>query len=504
MNRYRSGRLSTVVPTFITVQLDRDSDVPLYQQVEMQIRAAIHGGRLRPGARVPGIRTLAEDLGVARVTVAVAYEQLAAEGYLDARVGSGTRVATELPGRAPVLVLPTPMRDRPRIARLDLRSGAVPAEGVIAGFPMAAWESRLRAARRDGAGAHAAGPAGAVELRVALSAHLDAGRGTRTDPRQIVVGHGPRVLLAALIAALDAEGGPSRIPVLGLLEPVDPALRTLARRNGATTLDVPIDRAAVHAAAGVVLVEDDRAAMLRLAGWLPPSLQGSLAIGRIVLIGGLGRLVVPGSSLGWIVLPGALADAVADAVVDLDGSPSTVDQRAIAGWIADGGLDRRVRRLRHLLRSRRAVLEGALGDMLGPIVDVEPAGPDPVLTVRLALEPGARARLAPAARAVGLLIDPPGPDGRLDLGYAALDEDGPIKAAWRLSQAVDAVDPQARHPVLVAPSTTAQPSLRTVGSRVGSDRSGFRSSPSVALPGPGRLDALGRALAGRRGPVAEP
>ncbi len=495
------------MPTFITVQLDRRSEVPLYQQVEAQIRAAIHTGRLRPGARVPGIRTLAEDLGVARVTVAVAYEQLAAEGYLDARVGSGTRIAAELPSSAPppVLSLPTPVRDRPRRpASLDLRPGAVPSDGVPGGFPFAAWESRLRAARRDGAGVSLAGPAGLVELRAALSAYLDAGRATRTDPRQIVVGHGPRVLLAALIAALDAEGGPSRIPVLGLLEPVDPALRTIARRNGATTLDVPVDRAAVHAAAGVVLVEDDRAALLRLAGWQPPSLQGSLAIGRVVLIGGLGQMLVPGSSLGWIVVPGALADAVADAVGDLDGSPSPVDQRAIAGWIADGGLDRRVRRLRHLLRSRRTALETALADTLDPILEVEPAGPDPILTVRLALEPGARARLGPAARAAGLLIDPPGPDGRLDLGYAALDEDGPIKVAWRLSQAVGAVDPRALRPVPGPTQATAQPSIRAIGPRLTSDISAGGVSPFIAAPGHGRLDALGRALGGRRGPAAKP
>lgn len=490
--------------TFTTVQLERASDIPLYRQVEEQIRAAIHAGRLRPGARLPGIRTLAEDLGVARVTVASAYEQLAAEGYLDAQVGSGTRVATDPPEVPPLLDLPGPARVRPRVVRLDLRPGAVPADGVPGGFPVAAWESRLRAARGSGAVAAAPGPAGALELRAALSAYLDAGRGTRTDPRRIVVGHGPRVLLVALISALDAEGGPSRIPVLGLLEPVDPEMRTIARRNGATTLDVPADRAALHAAAGVVLVEDDRAALLRLAGSPPSALQGSLAIGRIVLIGGLGQLVVPGSSLGWIVLPGALAGSVADAVADLDGSPSATDQRAVAGWIADGGLDRRLRRLRHVLRSRRATLESALADALGPILLVESVGPDPVLTVRLSLEPRALASLAPAARTAGLLIDPPDPDGRLVLGYSALDEDGPIKAAWRLSQAVDAVDPHARRPSLVVPGSSSRPALRSVGGRSLPGEGDPRSSAFVAWPGPGRLEALGRALVGRRGPAPEP
>ena len=92
------------------ITLDRTSDVPLYRQVEDQLRTAIHEGRLQPGARLPGIRTLAADLGVARVTIATAYEQLTAEGYLVGRVGSGTTVAPDPPGRPPTVPTapPTP------------------------------------------------------------------------------------------------------------------------------------------------------------------------------------------------------------------------------------------------------------------------------------------------------------------------------------------------------------------------------------------------------------
>ena len=94
------------------------------------------------------------------------------------------------------------------------------------------------------------------------------------------------MLIAALVAALDAEGGSDRIPVLGLIEPIDPEIRVVARRSGAAALDVPTARAALHAAAGVTLVEDDRASLTRLAGPPAPALQGSLAIGRLVLLGG--------------------------------------------------------------------------------------------------------------------------------------------------------------------------------------------------------------------------
>ncbi|MFC7642113.1 GntR family transcriptional regulator [Streptosporangium lutulentum] len=72
------------------------------------LREAVRTGRLVPGTRLPSSRSLAADLGVARNTVADAYAELVAEGWLTARQGSGTRVAKRAePRRA------APLRDRP-------------------------------------------------------------------------------------------------------------------------------------------------------------------------------------------------------------------------------------------------------------------------------------------------------------------------------------------------------------------------------------------------------
>src|SRR5579862_7773593 len=62
--------------------------------LERALREAVQTGRLHPGERLPSSRALAQDLGIARNTVADAYNQLAAEGWLTARQGSGTRVAS--------------------------------------------------------------------------------------------------------------------------------------------------------------------------------------------------------------------------------------------------------------------------------------------------------------------------------------------------------------------------------------------------------------------------
>ena len=65
------------------------------------LRHSILSGALPGGGRLPPSRSLAQELGVARQTVVLAYERLAAEGYVRGRTGSGTYVATDLPDQAP-------------------------------------------------------------------------------------------------------------------------------------------------------------------------------------------------------------------------------------------------------------------------------------------------------------------------------------------------------------------------------------------------------------------
>lgn len=61
------------------------------------LRAEVLEGRLRPGARLPGTRDLAEQYGLSRGTVVSAFDQLKSEGYVDGSVGSGTYVSRILP-----------------------------------------------------------------------------------------------------------------------------------------------------------------------------------------------------------------------------------------------------------------------------------------------------------------------------------------------------------------------------------------------------------------------
>ena len=134
-----------MVKTRATSGLDLHLDLTgsrVRTSLEAALREAARSGRLLPGARLPSSRSLATDLGIARNTVADAYGQLVAEGWLAARHGSGTWVA-ERTGAAPAGQA-VPVAAQAREARYNLRTG-VP---DVAAFPRSAW---LAAARKGAA-----------------------------------------------------------------------------------------------------------------------------------------------------------------------------------------------------------------------------------------------------------------------------------------------------------------------------------------------------------------
>jgi len=87
----------------VDLEIDFRTGGSLRRQLEDALRVAIRSGRLVPGSALPPSRDLAEQLGVSRGVVVDSYAQLATEGYLAARRGSGTRVdgASELPEAVP-------------------------------------------------------------------------------------------------------------------------------------------------------------------------------------------------------------------------------------------------------------------------------------------------------------------------------------------------------------------------------------------------------------------
>src|SRR5579864_2444018 len=115
------------------IVLDTTSSVPLYRQLYDRLRLAILTGQLATGTQLPATRTLADQLGVSRNTVYIAYQQLLAEGYIDSKVGHGTSVARVTPET--LLTIPATSRVR-RSAQEDTSRSRVSQRGMnIARLP---------------------------------------------------------------------------------------------------------------------------------------------------------------------------------------------------------------------------------------------------------------------------------------------------------------------------------------------------------------------------------
>jgi GntR family transcriptional regulator/MocR family aminotransferase len=211
------------------------------------LRAAIVDGRLPSGYRLPPSRALAADLGVARGSVATAYERLAAEGFLTSRVGSGTFVADRPKTRRPRQASADPLRPRagwtlgPTTAgaeeptpRYDFRTG-IPDATL---FPFDTWrrlvsaELRLRA---NDPGTYAA-PAGHPALRAAIARSLGYGRSVRATADDVLVTNGTQHALDLIARVLLRPGD-----VVAVEEPGYPPARRLFASIGARVVGVPVD-----------------------------------------------------------------------------------------------------------------------------------------------------------------------------------------------------------------------------------------------------------------------
>ena len=201
--------------------------------LESALRDAVSTGRLAPGGRLPSSRALAADLGIARNTVAEAYGQLVAEGWLTAMQGSGTRIAerpepTE-PGSPPARSRPT------RRIRYDLSPGSPD----VSAFPRSAWLSATRHALA-GASFGALGygdPRGQPELRAALAEYVARARGVRATPDHVVVCSGFTQGFRLLCEALRARGART----LAIERYIQPATAEAARASGLRLAPVDVD-----------------------------------------------------------------------------------------------------------------------------------------------------------------------------------------------------------------------------------------------------------------------
>jgi DNA-binding transcriptional regulator YhcF (GntR family) len=77
----------------VLLTVDPSAPLPVYEQIRAQVATMVASGTLEPGTRLPTIRQLCDDLGIAKATVSKAYELLTRDGYVVANRRQGTVVA---------------------------------------------------------------------------------------------------------------------------------------------------------------------------------------------------------------------------------------------------------------------------------------------------------------------------------------------------------------------------------------------------------------------------
>ncbi|MDB4908196.1 MAG: transcriptional regulator, GntR family [Gemmatimonadetes bacterium] len=273
------------------IPLDRAGAASLHRQVYDGIRKAILEGLLRAGERVPATRQFALDLEVSRLTVLTAYEQLLHEGYLEARVGSGTFVSASLPDHS--LHVGAPAREPQKVRTIPARparsvvtdspdgSSSYASDGggglrpfrvglpAVDAFPQQLW-SRLVARRARGLTAsHMAygSPAGLRDLRAAIAAHLRSARRVRCEEDDVIIVSGSQTALRLCAAVLLPAGSHGAME-----DPGYAGARAALTASGAQMLPVPVD------AEGIMVSKLDGLGQLVRAAYVTPSHQYPLGM----------------------------------------------------------------------------------------------------------------------------------------------------------------------------------------------------------------------------------
>lgn len=453
--------------------LTLDGRGPRYAQLIRALKAAILDGRVGAGARLPATRALAAELGVSRNTVMVAYDQLRAEGFVEGRVGSGTRVAA-------LAVAPAPKARRRNVPpqsaytrrlrkwqrrgigfvhhglRYDLQYGEPLTNPEIAN----AWRRELtRAATETRIGYP--DPHGLPALRDAICEYLARRRGILAERDDVLIVSGAQQAFTLAARVLVDEGDTVVIEEPGYFN-----TRQAMQAHGARLAAVRTDTEGLDCAAlpssgvrlicvtpshqfpgGSVMSPARRLDLLRYAGrercWIieddydgefrydahPLAALRALDEGdRVIYVGTFSKMLFPSMRLGYMVLPAALQEDFTGAKWLSDMGTPAIEQAALASFMSGAGFDRHLRQASRTLKARRKALLAGLHQHAGDRVEVfdSPAGMHVVAWLRGYDRARAEALMERARRCgLGLYdiaphyLKPPARQGLL-LGYAGI------------------------------------------------------------------------------------
>lgn len=410
-------------PVWTMVVREKSGGPTLQEQLFIQLRRLIVNGQLARGARLPASRSMATDLAISRNTVNMAYDRLAAEGYIKRRPSSGFYVEESLPEDSvrpggerglPPSSLPVALSARGREAsvrhwswsrqdKFDLSPG-MPALDI---FPYKQF-GKIAANywRRFTVSDLGYGEGGGLAvLRQQLAIYLSEARGIRCEADQIIV-VGSTLQAANLVAHVLLDAG----DVVGVEDPAYATLLSTLRSAGLRLTPVPVSRDGLNADdiahraadARMILVSPvgqfpagatmSEAAIERLLAWANTSqrwifeddfnseirwrgtplvpLAARKGGERVIHVSSFNRVLAPGLRLAYLVVPRELITSFTAVQDSLSCYAPLTHQHTVADFMASGELASHIRRTRALYRDRATAMIASLKEKLGDVFDV--------------------------------------------------------------------------------------------------------------------------------------
>ena len=401
--------------------LDPTATEPYYRQIYDRVRGAITSGLLKPGDRIPSVRALTRELGLARGTIENAYSLLTAEGYLQPRGQAGTIVTPGLKLSLPVASTRQPADISASSFRPDSILPFQMGLPALDAFPRKIWArlgARCVRAMQPPDMVHP--PVyGLPSLRTEIAAYLQVSRGINCSPAQIFVTSGYRHTIELIVHALLKAG--DRV---WLEDPGYPPTRELLAHMQIAAVPVPVDgdgllvsealKLAPRARAAVVtpahqsplcvslslprrltlldwaarnkawIIEDDYDGEYRYVSRPLPALKSLDRDGRVLYSGTFSKVLFPSIRLAYLVVPESQVERFEQISQAFTGGSPELTQAIVSTFISEGHFARHIQRMRKLYAERRAATSAGLQSVLGKHVriDAQPGGMHLILRLK--------------------------------------------------------------------------------------------------------------------------
>ena len=381
-------------------RLEGNGKKNLYEQIYEYIKGEIQKGNICCGERLPSTRLLAQQLGVSRSTTQLAYEQLLAEGYIEAFPYKGYFVCQveELydlgGGECESWTKEEGKEDKKW--RYDFTPNGIDLEH----FPYSVWRKLNREVLQDDKGElfHLGDAKGEWSLREAICLYLHQARGVSVNPSQVILGAGNDYLQMLLSLILGREN------LIAMESPTYRHAYDIFQRLGYRCCTVSMDRYGISveelqisgadiayvmpshqypmgvvmpikrrqellqwaaAKEGRYIIEDDYDSEFRYGGKPIPSLQGSDTHQRVIYIGTFSKSIAPSIRISYLVLPIHLLEQYEEVGRSFPCTVSRTDQRVLQYFMDRGYFERHLNKMRAIYKSKHDVLLAELKGIRG-------------------------------------------------------------------------------------------------------------------------------------------